>query len=389
MFFARTWAEVSLSAIEENYQNLRALLPPRGRMLAAVKADAYGHGAVTVSGLLAELQVDYLGVAGLDEGMELRRAGIATPILILGYTPPELFATLAENHLTQTLFDAEMACAFSACAKGSGLTLKAHLKIDTGMGRLGQIWQGEETLHALRPVFSLPGLQIEGVFTHLPCSERPDDPETHRQVENFAEITKSLSALSDGELIFHCANSGAVVHYPQAHLNMARAGLLLYGHTPEPGMRMPFLPRPAMRLCSVVSQVKEIPSGASVSYGRTFVASQPMRIAVVSIGYADGYPRILSNRASVLIHGKRAPILGQVCMDMLMIDVSHLDAVRPGDEVTLFGVLPDAPLNAIPVEELAGLSGTISYELLSSVGRRVPRVYFRNGRQTHIVSHLT
>ncbi len=383
--FMPAWAEVSLSAIAQNYENIRARVGVP--VLAAVKSDAYGHGAVTVARLLSDLGVRYLGVANIGEALELRAAGIAAPILILGYTPPSLFSTLRDYDLTQTLFSEELAQGYVHAAERDGQALKVHLKVDTGMSRLGFRWRGEETLARLAEVARTPGLEVEGLFTHLPASETPDDPLTLSQIETFDAICRGLVDRIGRKIeLCHCANSGAVIHYPKASMDMVRTGLLLYGLNPDWKSESPFPLAPAMRLCATVSQVKTVAPGDTVSYGRTYTAPSPRTVAVVAIGYADGYPRILSNQASVLLRDRRAPIVGRVCMDMLMADVTDIPGVSAGDEVTLFGTTPEGL--SLTADELADRAQTISYELLCGVGRRVPRVYLEEGRQVGLVNHL-
>ncbi|MCL2747376.1 MAG: alanine racemase [Oscillospiraceae bacterium] len=374
----RAWAEISLGALAHNLREIRRLTAP-SRLMAMVKADAYGHGAVAVSQQLCKLEVDYFGVASIDEAMELRTAGIETPILIMGMTPPHLAPLLVENALSQTVYDSGSAQAMSRAAAGGARPLRVHLKVDTGMSRLGVVWRGEETLSELLSLCRLPHLLYEGLFTHLSASEDPNDPLNMKQLSDFASIRKGLAAEGINIPIYHCANSGAVIQFNVAYLDMVRAGLLLYGLTPGEGL--PFDGRPVMTFKSRIAQVKEIPAGASVSYGHTYTAHEPRRVAVVSAGYADGYHRRLSNKAHVLIAGRRAPVLGTVCMDMMVVDVTGIPQAQAGDPVVLFGPDRDGATgatgatDAIPVDELASLAGTISYELICAVSKRVPRVY--------------
>lgn len=382
----RTWAEVSLDAIAHNYGVIQKTVGEDVRVMAVVKADAYGHGAVAVARLLQELKADYLGVASLDEALELRRAGITRPILILGFTPVAMVPALIENELAQAVFDPDMARAMSAAAEGCKNPLAVHLKVDTGMSRLGIVWRDEEeTLQELISLCRLPHLYFEGLFTHMASSEIADDPENEEQIASFARLRGALEAAGVTFPICHCANSGAVIQYAKARFDMVRTGLLLYGLLPVAGMDCPFALKPAMRLCSVVSQVKGIAEGATVSYGRVFRAPGPMRVIVVAAGYADGYPRVLSGRACVLVNGCRAPILGHICMDMLVADVTGLPDVRAGDTVVLFG---EERGSILPVDELAALAGTISYEMICSVGKRVPRIYLRGGLEVGRTNYL-
>jgi len=378
----RTWAEVSLDALAHNLLEVRRLIRP-SRLMAVVKADAYGHGAVAVARLFREYRVDYLAVASVDEAMELRRAGIPTPILIQGFTPPELTPLLIEHNLTQVIFDSDMAGHMSYAAAGCSRPLRVHLKVDTGMSRLGLVWRGEETLTELLRLCRLPHLEYEGLSTHFATSETVGDTFTQKQLADFTFVRDALGRAGIQFPICHCANSGAVIQYKGSHCDMTRAGLILYGLIP--GTDLPFDGQPAMTLYSVISQVKDIEAGATISYGRTFTAKGPMRIAVVAIGYADGYSRALSNKAHVLVGGYRAPIVGVVCMDMLVVDVTGIPEAHAGDRVILFG---SGQGDAISAAELAGLAGTIPYEIVCAVGRRVPRVYLRGGREVGRTNYL-
>jgi alanine racemase len=353
----RTWAEISLRNIEHNYKTLRVRLEPVGaRFLGIVKANAYGHGAVPVARLLESLSCEDLGVACLAEAVELRGAGIKSPILVLGYTDPKYAAELKRYDLTQTVTDP---------AQARALSCKVHLKIDTGMSRLGFPCETtEELLETLR----LPKLDFEGVYTHFAVSEDENDGFTLRQLEKFQSLLRELSSRGFHFKIRHCANSGAVLNYTQSHLDMARPGIALYGVTPAPGMTAGADLKPAMTLKTRVAQLRILQAGDTVSYGRRFTAEGETRVAVLPVGYADGLPRVLSNKLEVLINGRRAAQLGTVCMDMCMIDLTGRDDVRVGDEAELFGA-------GIPVWEPAQRAGTIPYELLCAVSSRVPRVY--------------
>jgi alanine racemase len=292
---------------------------------------------------------------------------------------------LIENNLTQTVYDADMARAMSARSAGSKRPLNVHIKVDTGMSRLGFVWRGEETLRQLVSLCKLPNLHFEGLFTHLASSEDASDPDNEKQIAAFMMVRDFLRSEGHHFDICHCANSGAVIQYPQAQFDMVRTGLLLYGIAPSKNLKSQMDLIPAMRLCSVVSQVKTIEKGDAISYGRTFRAPSPMHIAVVAAGYADGYPRALSGRADVLVNGCRVPIVGTVCMDMLMVDVTNVPRVRDGATVTLFGSDGSCIL---PVDELADTIGSISYELICSVGKRVLRVYLQNGMEVGCTNYL-
>lgn len=367
----RTWAEIDLSNLEHNYRALRAMLPQGCRFLGVVKADAYGHGAVEVARRLEQLGAEYLAVACLDEATELRQAGIKAPILILGYTPTERAAALLEHGITQTVYDLEMAKALSQAAVQAGRTLKIHLKADTGMSRLGWLCGGEDlagAAEAMAAVRALPGLEAEGIYTHFANADGDEDY-TMAQFTRFLDLLKELEGRGITFAIRHCAASAAALQFPCTHLDMVRPGIALYGHYPDPcceGLDGPGL-RPVMTLKTRVASVKQVPAGTPVSYGCTHVLERDSKLAALTIGYADGLPRLCSDRLEVLIHGRRVPIVGRICMDMCMADVTGLE-VAPGDEVEVFGV-------HLPIEDVAALAGTIQYELLCAVSPRVHRSY--------------
>jgi alanine racemase len=369
----RTWAEVNLSNIEYNYKAMRARLKNGTRFLGIVKADAYGHGASQVSGLLQTLKCDYLGVASIDEALSLRENGIMLPILILGYTSPQFAAKLLEYNLTQTVYSLEMAAAFSRAAASLGKTLKVHLKADSGMGRLGfTCHRGRSPEEDMLAVLKLPGLNPEGIFTHFAVSDVLGDPYTEKQFRDFKDLTDRLEEDAGFKFeIKHCANSGAMINYDWSYIDMVRPGLSLYGLYPDcdtGGLAL----RPAMELKTRIAQIKEFDEGDTISYGRIYTVPSKRKIAVITIGYADGLHRVLSGQIDVLIRGKRARQVGRICMDMCMVDVTDIPDAETGDVVTIFGRDGEG---FIPIEELAVLAGTVSWELLCSVSPRVPRVY--------------
>ncbi|WP_297241431.1 alanine racemase [uncultured Flavonifractor sp.] len=367
----RTWAEVNLANLEHNYRTLRAMLAPGCRFLGVVKANAYGHGAVQVAQRLERLGAEYLAVACLDEALELRQADVRLPILILGYTPVERGGELLEGELTQTVYDLESAKALSRLAEAAGKPLKIHIKADTGMSRLGWLCDEAhraESVDAICQVCALPGLEPEGIYTHFANADSDEDY-TMLQFTRFLDLLEVLKERGLTFPIRHCAASAAVLRYPCTHLDMVRPGIALYGHYPDPsceGLDGPGL-RPVMTLKTRVASVKTVPGGTPVSYGCTHVVEGETRLAALTIGYADGLPRLCSDRWQVELGGRRAPILGRVCMDMCMADVTGLE-VAPGDEAEVFG-------ERLPVEELAALAGTIQYELLCAVSPRVWREY--------------
>ena len=368
----RSWAEISLPNIRHNYEAIRAALPEGCRFLGVVKADAYGHGALPVSRLLQEAGADYLAVSCLDEALELRRGGITMPILILGHTPPEYTGMLIEEDLTQTVSALAKAKEYSAAARELGKTLRVHIKLDTGMSRLGFLCAGDYFDIGVGNVIAschLPNLEPEGIYTHFAVSDEEGEENeayTRQQFKLFTDVIAAAKERGGVEFaIRHCANSGAVVHYPEMALDMVRPGLLLYGYGDETGK---LGLKPCMRLVTTVSTIKHYEAGTSVSYGRRFVTERHTRMGVLAIGYADGLPRILSNRCSFYVEGGFTPQRGSICMDMCMVDLTELPQAEVGSEVEIFGEHND-------INTLAREAGTISYELLCAVSKRVPRVY--------------
>jgi alanine racemase len=369
----RTWAEISLANIAHNCRNMRGKLPEGCRFLGVVKADGYGHGAVPVARCLEEAGASYLAVACIDEAAELRQAEIGLPILILGLTPPNLAVQLAGMDITQGVSDIETARRMSQLLENTGKTLKVHIKLDTGMGRIGFRADDETALREMAELLRLPGLAAEGIFTHLAVSDEPGgEAYTRLQFERFIRTIELLEKTTGHQFaIRHCVNSGAMVNYREFCLDMVRPGIATYGMYPGPdegGLDL----RPAMQLRSRIAAITEHAAGDTISYGRTFTAAAPMRIAVLPIGYADGLHRVLSNQMEVLICGKRAKQIGRICMDMCMVDITHIPECRVGDVATIFGRDGDA---FIPVEEQAEKAGTISYEMVCAISKRVPRVY--------------
>lgn len=368
----RTWAEISLPNLRHNYTAIRAALPAGCRFLGVVKADAYGHGAPTVAKLLQDCGADYLAVSCLDEALELRRGGIRMPILILGHTPPEYTQALIENNITQTVTCLAKALEYSAAASVLGQELKIHIKLDTGMSRLGFLCSGayfEEGVQNIIDSCRLPNLSHEGIYTHFSVSDEPgEDCEAYTRAQ-FALFTSVIDAVKvRGGVSFsirHCANSGAVVNYPEMALDMVRPGLLLYGYGDASG-RLGL--RPCMRLVTTVSTIKFYEAGVCVSYGRRFTTDRRTRMGVLGIGYADGLPRLISNQCSFAAGSGFAPQRGSICMDMCMVDLTDLPEVDVGSEVELFG-------ERNSIYALSDAAHTIPYELLCAVSKRVPRVY--------------
>lgn len=369
---SRAWAEIDLSSLDHNYSALRAMLPEGCKMLCSVKADGYGHGALPVARRLEALGADYLAVACLEEAVQLREGGITLPILILGWTDPELAGELIRYDLTQSVFDGETALCLSQCAQRTGKPLRVHLAVDTGMSRLGFLCGEKEltgTVAEVERICALPGLVWEGIFTHFSDADGSEEY-TMLQFTRFLDLLKALEDRNVKFQIRHCAASSAVINYPCTCLDMVRPGIAVYGHYPDPsceGMVDDGL-RPLMTLKARVVSVKIVPAGTPVSYGRTHVLERESRLAVLSVGYGDGLPRGCSDKLRVWIHGQRSSIVGRICMDLCMADVTDIPQARQGDEVEIWG-------SHAAVEEAARLAGTIQYELLCGVSKRVPRVY--------------
>lgn len=370
---SRITAYIHMNAVAANFENMRKKLEEDTKMIAVVKADGYGHGAVPVAELVEPY--DYIwgfAVAAVEEGLTLREAGIRKPILVLGYTFEEDYGTMITNEIRPAVFTLEMAEAFDQAAKRLGVCAPIHLAVDTGMSRIG-FSDGEAGVQTALQAGSLKHLQVEGVFTHFAKADELDKTYTNMQMDRFRAFCGRLETGGLTGFMRHCSNSAGILEIPQAHLDMVRAGITMYGIYPSDEVSRELPLAPVMELKSHVVYVKEIEAGTPVSYGGTFVADKPMKVATIPVGYADGYPRSLSNRGSVLIRGKRAPIIGRVCMDQFMVDVTGMEA-ETLDEVTLLG--RDAE-EEITIDELGELSGRFPYEFVCVVGKRVPRIYIK------------
>lgn len=363
----RTWAEIHLDRLEHNYRALRALAP-NSKFTGLVKANAYGHGAIPVAKKLEALGADYLAVACIDEAIDLREAGIAMPILILGNTDPAYTRELIGYDLTQTVYDAALAQRFSDRAGKLGKTLRCHMKVDTGMSRLGILCEeGCGSIDTLEGMYRLPNLAWEGIFMHFADADTCP-AYSHMQSQRFRGV---LSALEERGITFpirHCCAGAATILYPEMHLDMIRPGIPLYGLYPDPSTHGKIELQPVMELKTHIISLKWLPAGTCVSYGRTYTLERDSLVAVVPVGYADGLHRTLSSRMEMLVRGKRVPQVGRICMDMCMLDVTDVPGAAPGDTVTIFG-------DGVPLQTLADTAGTITYELMCAVAPRVPRIY--------------
>lgn len=376
-FFRRTWAEISVDAVGRNCRAVKNTLAPGCRLMAVVKADAYGHGALPVARELLQQGADWLAVSNLQEAMHLREGGIAAPLLVLSYTPPEEAARLSLHRITQTVVGPEDALRLEQAAAAAGVTVAVHIKVDTAMSRVGFFYHDAQrdsaVLDDIAAACALPHLHAEGCFTHFSVADEPNgEAETRRQFALFNAALAGLKARGVTFAVRHCCNSAATLRFPEMHLDMVRPGIVLYGLAPAPWMNglLPLVP--AMSLKTVVSLVKTVPAGTPVSYGGVFVTPRRTTLATVPIGYGDGMPRALSNRARMAVGGATAPLVGRVCMDQSMLDVTGIPGVREGDIVTVFGQAPTA-------EDYAAAAGTIAYEAVCAVSKRVPRIYYRGG----------
>ena len=371
-----TWAEIDLDAIALNAASLKAHAGGKAELMVTVKANAYGHGAVPVARAAMEGGATRLAVHRTLEGVQLRQAGITAPILIMGYTLPAESERIVRWDLTPTVNSQPQAEALSAAAMAAGKPLPIHVKIDTGMSRYGLL--PDEVLDFVRFLSRLPGLVLEGLYTHYAVADLADKTFTRHQFGIYMDVVKRLEAAGFTFPLKHVANSAATLDLPEMALDMVRCGIALYGLRPSDEVEPAVPLRPALTLKSRVARVRTLPAGASISYGRTYITDKPTRVALVPVGYGDGYHRILSNRGAVLIHGQRAPIVGRVCMDQFVVDVSHILDVRLHDEVVLIGQQGEGH---IPAEEVARWAETINYEVTTGLLPRVVRVYLRGGRE--------
>ncbi len=383
----RTWAEVNLDNLAHNVAVLREKLPEGCKFLGVVKADGYGHGAVPVARELEGLGAEFLAVSNFEEALQLRRGEIHLPILILGYTPPEFARDEAALQITQEVHSLEYGKQLSQALLGSGMQLDIHMKIDTGMSRLGFFADGrEETVPELIELAALPGLRTTGIFMHFAVSDTPDEEDyTQLQHRRFMGVVDALRTRGVDPGIVHCANSGATIAYPQFAHDMVRPGIATYGLDPSGALHGMADLRPLMTLKTTIGAIRPFDPGITVSYGRTYTTPDHRVIAVCPIGYADGLPRRLSNQISFLLHGKAVPVVGRICMDMCMVDITQVPEAQVGDTVTVIGADGD---RQVTWDDWADQLGTISYELLCGINKRVPRVYFRGGEPVDRLQYI-
>lgn len=387
----RTWAEISLNAIEHNYNVIRNKVADGTKVCCVIKADGYGHGAAELSQIYEKLGADFFAVSNIDEGIEIRKGGSKLPIVILGYTPVSEAKNLADYDISQAVFSLEYAKELSKKCVEDDCICKMHIKVDSGMSRIGFMCQefprDEYSIEEICEACCLPNLEVEGLFTHFCVSDEDAEGRefTNKQYENFIYVRDSLKKRGVEISVIHCSNSGAIEDYPETCCDMVRAGIILYGLAPSSKLADRLDLVPAMTLKTVVAFVKEVQKGATISYGRTFTADKKMKIATVPIGYADGFIRQNAKDGYMLVNGKKAKIVGRICMDQTMLDVTDIENVKTGDEVVVFGTGENGEPTA---DSLAKNTGTINYETVCLVGKRVPRIYIKDGKIENVMYKL-
>lgn len=382
--YNRVQAVINLDNIRHNISAMKSLVDKDKKMLAVIKADAYGHGAVEVAEALDDL-ADFYAVAFIDEALELRRAGIDKPILILGYTDPVDYELLLKYDVRPAMYETDDAQKLSDLAVSMGIKAKVHIKVDTGMGRIG--FSCDDTgVEKIAEISNMPGIEVEGIFTHYAKADEIDKTAANGQLEKFRWINRQLVGLGIHIPVRHISNSAGIMEMDNSDFDMVRSGIVTYGLYPSEEVDKSIVElRPAMSLMSKVIFVKDVKAGTGIGYGWSYIADHDIRVATVSAGYADGYPRAQSNKGRVIIHGEYAPIIGRVCMDQFMVDVSHIDGVQVRDDVILIGRDGD---KEVTVEEVAEPANSFNYELVCNISRRVPRTYIRDGKEFGQVNYL-
>lgn len=374
--YYRVHAVIDLDAICHNINEVKRVVGPEVKVMPVIKADGYGHGAVPIAKELNKIGVDAFAVAILEEGITLRNHGIQQPIVILGYTSEYQYSSLIQYEIEPTVFCYEMAESLSKIASALGKDAKVHIKLDTGMNRIG-FKPTKESLEIVKKISELPNIKIEGIFTHFACADEADKTSASKQKAEFDKFIGWLLEEGIDIPVKHVSNSAAIIDMDSWRMDMVRSGIITYGLYPSEEVAKNVLDlRPAMELKTHIVHVKEIEAGEGISYNHTFVTKRKTKVATIPVGYADGYPRALSSKGRVLIRGQYAPIIGRICMDQFMVDVTDIEGVSVMDDVTLIGTDGD---HQIPVEEIANITGTINYEIVCDISKRVPRVYIRNG----------
>lgn len=368
------WAEVDLDAIAYNTRQIKDWIGDRVELMAVVKGDGYGHGGVMVAKTALQNGASRLATARVDEAVQLRQAGITAPIFVLGYVPMEEMETVVRWGIEAPLMHWDISCTLSQLSSERGVITPVHVKVDTGMGRFGLF--PDEVVSFVERLIKLPGLRLEGLYTQFATADEKDKSYTYQQFAVYKEVLQSLQDRGISVPVRHVANSPTTLDLPEAHLDMVRCGTVLYGYYPSQEVDQSIPLRPALALKSRVARLRTLPSGWGVSYGRTYIPSRPTRAALIPLGFGDGFRRALSNIGYVLIRGKRAPVIGRICMDQCIVDVSEIPDVEQDDEVVLLGRQGDEKIGA---DDIAELLGSIHYEILTAISARVPRVYIRNG----------
>lgn len=384
-FQKRTWAEIDLDAAEYNYMTIRSQLCNNTKLCCVVKANCYGHGAVQLSKLYETLGADYLAVSNIEEAIQLRNADVSLPILILGYTDPRCASDLAKYHISQCVFSYEYGKVLAKNAQEQGVKVTIHIKLDTGMGRIG-FRREEDELNKAAVVCSMTGLKVEGIFTHFASADEGGGGRAYTlgQFNKFMTAISYLEAKGISFTIRHCANSAAIFDYPEMHLDMVRAGIVLYGLQPSGMMHNPGNLQPVLTLKTIIDHIKTVQSGDCISYGREFKADHEMRVATIPVGYADGLWRSnFRNHLAVEVEGKLSPIIGRVCMDQCMIDITEIPEAKIDSVVTVYG-----PSDENSVDNIANANQTINYEIVCAVGERVPRVYKKDGATVAVEDNI-
>lgn len=374
------YAEINLGNLRHNFREIKKIVKDK-KIFGVIKADAYGHGALEVARVLKEEGVDYFAVAVVTEAMELRRNGFKDPILVLGYSPETFSDTIVENNITQTVFSYSTAKSISDEAVKQNKTAKIHIKVDTGMGRLGYT-EKDNIIDEIKKIINLPNICVEGLFTHFSTSDEVDKEFSNLQLKRFKNIIKSIEKEGINIEIKHIANSGAIIDIEESYFDAVRPGIILYGYYPSNEVNQNRLNlKPVMTLKSNIVYIKEVEKGTAISYGRKFTADKKMKIATIPIGYADGFTRLLFGKASVIIGNKLCPVVGKICMDQCMVDVSECEDIKVSDEVIIMGKTSEFNISA---DVIASKIDTISYEVLCMVSKRVPRVYVENNEIVRI-----
>lgn len=378
------WLEINLDNLKHNIHTIKESVKPGSEIMAVIKANAYNHDAVTVARELNTLGVHRFCVSILSEGLELRKAGITDPILLLNYIRDSEIKGAIENNLDMTVYDYEQAKLIDECAAELNKKAKIHIKVDTGMSRIGFL-PGTVAFERILKILEMKNIICEGIFSHFATADVPNDQgNTRKQYEIFDSFVNSIESASGKKLKRHISNSGAIIDYPEYDLDYVRPGIIMYGYLPDPDIPHKMDLRPLMTLKALISNLKVLPEGSGISYGHSYVTRRITKVATIPLGYADGISRLLSNKLMVTVNDIKAPSIGSICMDQFMVDVTDVDDVKIGDEVVIFG----HGKNDTDLTDMAKMMGTIHYEVMCSISRRIPRVYIKDGEISQIINYL-